>query len=399
MAGVSYRWVTLGLVSVSLAAYTALAQGLGAVGPVLRSDLHLTLAQTVTVLSAMTFGTVLTLVAWGALGDRYGERIVIVIGLGGACACLAGAAFASTFVPVLALLGGAGMCGAATIVAGGKLISGWFGARELGTAVGVRQMAAVLGGGAAAVILPLVAVGFGLRGALFGLAGLSGLSAVLCLLGLRSAPTHLTRPTSSSAILWADPRMWWLSVGGALLIGGQMTLVVYVVLFLNTYRHWSVASAALVLAAIQFGGAAARLVVGHWSDRRQNRLGLMRWTAASGALTLVAVALLADASGSFLLPVLVAAGIVSMSSSGLGFAAMSEIVSHSRLGTAMAVQNTVIALAGSGVPIAFGVIVTILGWPAGFIVLGLLAVGSWTILGPLERLERRGWMENERVPA
>src|SRR5438309_1032220 len=156
--------------------------------------------------------------------------------------------------------------------------------------------------------------------------GISLVSGLLCGLWIRTPPGAQaagSAPGKRSPL--ADPRIWRLALGGSLLVAGQLTLVGYLVLFLNEQRHWALAAAAAVLAVIQFGGAGSRVLVGFWSDRRGERLGLMRQIALAGALTLAAVALLANAPAWLLVPLLLVTGIVSMSSNGLGFTATGEI--------------------------------------------------------------------------
>ena len=390
--GSRYRWAILALGVLAQASFTAYSQGLAALGPVLRSQLSINLVATGTLLTAVSIGTALTLVAWGVLTDRVGERTVLGLGLGGAGVCLGLAAFSTAFLPLLASLVAAGMFGACSIAASGRAVLGWFGPRERGTALGVRQMAGPLGAGLGAAALPLLAVGWGLRGALLSLAAVSIVSGLLCGLWIRTPPAPRTGSPKVGRSPLADARIWRLALGGSLLVAGQLTLVGYLVLFLNEQRHWALAAAAAVLAVIQFGGAGSRVLVGFWSDRRGERLGLMRQIALAGALTLAAVALLANAPAWLLVPLLLVTGIVSMSSNGLGFTATGEIAGHARAATAMGFQNTALFVAGTVAPIGFGALVTVAGWQAGFAALALLAAAAWLVLRPLERLEVHGWV-------
>jgi sugar phosphate permease len=389
--GTRYRWAVLALGVLAQASFTTYSQGLASLGPVFRAQLSISLVATGTLLTAVSIGTALTLVAWGLLTDRIGERTVLALGLGGAGLCLGLAAFTTAFLPLLALLVAAGMFGACSIAASGRAVLGWFGPRERGTALGIRQMAGPLGAGVGAAALPLVALGWGLRGALLSLAVVSLVAGLLCGLWIRTPPQARTAEARGGPSPLADTRIWRLALGGSLLVAGQLTLVGYLVLFLNEHRHWAPAAAAAVLAVIQLGGAGSRVLVGFWSDRRGERLGLMRLIAAVGALTLVAVALFADAPVWLLVPLLLVTGIVSMSSNGLGFTATGEIAGHARAATAMGFQNTALFVTGTIAPIGFGALVTVAGWQAGFAALAFLAAAGWLVLRPLERLERVGW--------
>ena len=60
-----YRWTILAVGVFTTAALSALRQGLPALGPALRDAYGLSLPETGLVLSSVTFGIVLTLLAWG----------------------------------------------------------------------------------------------------------------------------------------------------------------------------------------------------------------------------------------------------------------------------------------------------------------------------------------------
>ena len=67
----------------------ALVEDVGGAHP-LRQDDHLSLFQASLMSSAPIAGLLVTLIAWGALADRFGERVVIASGVGAAGVFLAG---------------------------------------------------------------------------------------------------------------------------------------------------------------------------------------------------------------------------------------------------------------------------------------------------------------------
>ena len=78
-----YRWVVLAVGAVGAGAFSCLRMGLPALSPALRDAYGLSLPQVGLALSAVAFGVMLTLVPWGVLTDRVGERPVLAIGLCG----------------------------------------------------------------------------------------------------------------------------------------------------------------------------------------------------------------------------------------------------------------------------------------------------------------------------
>jgi MFS family permease len=396
--------------------FSAYQQGLPALGPALQSQFRVGLTQTGVLLASASAGVVLTLLAWGLLTDRIGERPVLVMGLAGAAGMLAAAAFAPGFWPLSAALVGAGMLGSCSNAATGRAVMAWFGRRQRGTALGIRQMATPLGGGVAALALPALAAHGGLRTALLALAGCLLAAAMASARWIRNppregraegpaegpAPPAAPAPPAEAPAAPAAPgpvrdrRIWRLAGGGALVVAGQISLVSYLTLFLAGERGWAAGRAAVVLAVVQFGGAAVRVVAGRWSDRRGVRIAPMRELALLGTCLLAATALLTRAPGALLLPLLVITGIVSMSSNGLAFTAIGEIAGQARAGSAMGLQNTALFTAGAIAPVVFGAVAEHVGWPAGFALLALLAAAGWRLLAPLQAQERHGWARAAR---
>src|SRR6202008_966472 len=109
--GMDYRWIILAVGVLAQGSLSAVQQGLPALGPVLREELGLSLSQIGLVFACTSWGTMTTLLWWGALAARYGERIVIAGGLTGGAAGLVVASEASTFASLLAALVVAGALG------------------------------------------------------------------------------------------------------------------------------------------------------------------------------------------------------------------------------------------------------------------------------------------------
>ena len=144
-----YRWVILGVGAAGAGAFSALRMGLPALGPALRNAYGLSLPQVGLAFTAVAVGVMLTLVPWGVLTDRIGERPVMTAGLTGTALALAGTAYAPGYELLLAGLLAAGMLGASSTGASGRAVMGWFARSERGLALGIRQMALPLGVGAA----------------------------------------------------------------------------------------------------------------------------------------------------------------------------------------------------------------------------------------------------------
>src|SRR5207244_4340872 len=138
--------------------------------PAIRHGYGLTFPQIGVVLAALNFGLVVTLLPWGIVADRIGERAVLASGLTGCAAALAIAGLTSSFAGLVAALAVAGALGGGTQSASGRAVMRWFGPEERGLALGIRQTAVPLGGAIAAGVLPALTAHISLRAAFFGLA-------------------------------------------------------------------------------------------------------------------------------------------------------------------------------------------------------------------------------------
>jgi sugar phosphate permease len=243
--------------------------------PELQSHFHLSLEGVGVVLASVNLGVLATVLPWGILADRVGERAVIAAGLGSASVAVVAAAFANDVVALSLALFAAGALGASVQSASGRAVMGWFPPSQRGLALGIRQTGVPLGGAIAALVLPVCLNVSGLRAALAVLAGALLVAAAAGALWLRD-PERPPAPGGSERPPLADPRIWRLCWASGLLYVALASLIGFAVLFLHSDRGVSTQVAAAMLALVQVIGAALRLLAGRWSDRVGTRLGPLR---------------------------------------------------------------------------------------------------------------------------
>ena len=389
-AALRYRWVVLAVGCLGTMVTGALRQGLPALGPAMRDAFALSLGEVGLVFGALAIGMTLSLVPFGALADRIGERPVLAGGLVATAGTLGLAAVAGTFAVLLLGLFLTGLAGASATGASGRAVMGWFGRRERGFALGIRQTAIPVGGALTALTLPPVALAAGLDAALLALAGFTLVAALAGAIWLREPPpAPPSRPAIDAPPPLRDARVWRLGVGSGLLVMAQAAMIGFLVLFLHDVRGLSPAVAAAGLASVQVGAAVARVAVGLWSDRRERRILPLRQTGLAGAVLLALAALLVDAPGALLYPLLLAGGIAISSWNGLAFTAAAELAGRERAGTAMSLQNTLVSLLGAGATPLFGLVVDLSSWGAAFLLFAAAPLAGWLVLRPLGPDEER----------
>jgi sugar phosphate permease len=363
---------------------SALFIGISVLAPQLRDELDLSLSQVGVLLASLWVGTILTLLAWGLLADRLGERVVLGTGLT-VCGLLAAAAgWVSDYWPLVTLLLLASAAGASVNAASGRAVMQWFAPEERGLALGIRQTAIPLGAGIAALTLPAVDAAGGLKAAFGYLGGLCIVAAVAAALVIREAPVR-DAELEGDAIPWTlrDRRLWTLSFGSGLYLFGQIPLMSFAVLFLHDVHGLSVARAGVVLAVFQAGAVATRIGAGRLSDRLGSRIRPLRWIGLVSAAGLLVTAAVADGQLGLVVATIVVAGAISMAWNGLSLTAAAELAGRARSGAAIGFQQTTLGLVGVAVPVLFSALVESTSWRTAFALSAAGPLAGWLLLGTL----------------
>jgi sugar phosphate permease len=366
------------------AAGSALFIGPSVLAPAIRDEFDVSLARVGVLLASLWVGTTLTLLLWGLLADRLGERVVLGTGLA-ACGALALAAgWAGEFWTLVILLFVASAAGASVNAASGRAVMQWFAPEERGLALGIRQTAIPVGVGIGGVVLPSLEHAGGLAAAFSFLGALCLAAALVAAIVIREAPARDVE-LEGDAIPWTlrDRRLWTLSFGSGLYLFGQIPLMSFAVLFLHDVHGMSEARAGGVLAAFQAGAVLTRIGAGRLSDRLANRLRPLRWIGLASACGLLVTALVADGGLGGVVVVVVVAGAISMAWNGLSLTAAAELAGRARSGAAIGFQQTTLGVIGIVVPIVFAVLVEKTSYQAGFALAALGPLVGWWMLGSL----------------
>ncbi|MET1010097.1 MAG: MFS transporter [Gaiellaceae bacterium] len=361
-----YRWTILALGTVAQASYSAVFLGIPVLAPELREEYGLTLTEIGVVIAAVSIGSMFTLLPWGLLTDRLGERKVLGTGLAASSVALVIAAFSSSYGVLVAMLVLAGAAGASVNAASGRAVMGWFAPSQRGFALGIRQTALPLGGAAAALCLPPIAAVGGTQAGLLVLAGACLATALAGAIGLREAPPEEAGEVGDFVHPLRDGRMWRIAVGSGLIVVAQISILAFTVLFLHGVRGLSTAAAAGIFALMQLAGAALRIIVGRWSDRVGARIVPLLKLAFSFSVAIAVSAALTSAPLALFLPAFIAAGALSQSWNGLSFTAAAEIAGRSRAGAALGFQQTALSVASAFAPPLFAILVESTSWGLAF---------------------------------
>ena len=356
----------LGLAMAAQATTCMYLFGIAYLLPELRDAFSVTLAQATLLVVAPGVGLMATLILWGAVADRYGERLAMSIGLGGAGVLVAAVPLVDSVTAVGVLLMTAGAAGAAVNAGSGRIILGWFPANRRGVAMGARQMALPIGLALAAATLPPLAERYGFGRALL-LPAFSALAvALLVAVFVTDPPRPDTDVTTPAGSPYRTMPIWRVHASSGLLVVPQLVVATFALVYLVDEYGWPPARAGALLAVVQIAGASTRLLAGLWSDRVASRLRPMRLLAYVNAATMAGLAVAALAGSSVAVAALVVCAVITVSGNGLAFTAVAELAGRAWAGRALGAQNTVQGVAAMVTAPAFAVVITQTSYSAAY---------------------------------
>lgn len=419
-------WRALVLGSLAQALVTIVVAGPAFLIPMLREKEAFSLATAGTAAASTSLGMVFTLVLWGAVADRRGERLALSAGL---LACAAATALGVVLaqagvlhqpLPLIGVLALAGAAGASVNSATGRVVAGWFPRNQRGTAMGARQMAQPLGTAVAAILVPPLADQMGVLGFFLVTSILCFGIGIACWLGVvdpprpsrvelrypadadeatadgaaaagaglddgvpteASAPKFSSRPAMDVNPYRADSFLVRIHAASALLVIPQFAFATFGLVWLMDSQGMAAATAGLVVGAAQLAGAGARFAMGRVSDLAPSRVVVLRMVAWSACVLSALVA----AVSLGLVPVVAAiifvvASAASVADNGLALTSIAEGAGYRWSGKAMGIQNTGQHLLGAGVGPALGFLITAGGYPVAMLCVAVApAIASFLV--------------------
>ena len=203
------RWIVLALVFLTRTSMGFQFQSVASVAPLMIADLALSYAQLGTLIGLYMLPGAFFALPGGVIGQRFGERRVVVAGLVLMIAGGALTAGATGFATAVAgrLLGGIGAVVMNILLA--KIVSDWFAGRELSTAMAIMLTSWPVGLGLAAVTLGGLAAGTSWRTAVLATAAAAKPSAPAV-----SAPPAIIK-ASPPTTTRRSPKRWPMTPPGS----------------------------------------------------------------------------------------------------------------------------------------------------------------------------------------
>lgn len=395
-----HRWKVLGVGVAANACFSMIFAGLPSTAVAMRSDYHLSNSDLGLVLGCLGLGVALSELPWGLLTDRWGDRRVLLAGLGSLVVWLVlmlallvpSQAYAPTVSFLAANLLVVGLLGGSVNGSSGRAIMAWFSEGERGFAMSIRQTAIPLGGGLGALLLPSLAEAFGFAAVYSLLAAAAAACTFFTWLWLHEPQSHravkpgipLAKPATAPL---RSVAIWRLAVAVGVLCFPQVAVLTFTTVFLHDFAGIGTLVTSAALAAVQIGAMVMRVWSGRWTDRHRNRRAYLRFCAllsgiAFAVLTLL-VALAAPGSAAFaaaLVATLVLAGISVSSWHGVAYAEIATLAGASRAGSALGLANTLVFVGFFLVPLSIPHLLAATSWAGIWMAAAACALIAWPIL-------------------
>ncbi|VBB12527.1 G-3-P permease,sn-glycerol-3-phosphate transporter,Arabinose efflux permease,phosphoglycerate transporter family protein,Major Facilitator Superfamily [Burkholderia stabilis] len=384
--------------------FSAAAAGIPTTAVWMRAAYHLDNGALGLVLGALGFGVALSELPWGIAADRFGDRRVLLSGLVATAAMLA--LMVCTIVPsahavpplarVVAAMCCVGLLGGSVNGSSGRAVMRWFGERERGLAMSIRQTAVPLGGGVGAALLPSLASHLGFAAVFGALMLLCAGSAALTWRWLHEPPavpaaahvavhrpTERPQPARLAHGPLASGAVWRIVLGIGLLCAPQFAVLTFATVFLHDFGRLGLAGISAAMVVLQLGAMVMRVWSGRHTDRHGNRRAYLRGSVlvAAGSFTLLAAA----TAGSPHVPlaaivaILVFAGICVSAWHGVAYTELATLAGANHAGTALGMANTVVYLGLFATPLAIPPLLVASSWSVVWLAAALVAGATYPL--------------------
>ena len=357
-------WGVLAVAVVAQFGVSIVDQGIPTLTGFLKDDLRLSGFEAGLVVSSFAFGKILGSYAAGVAADKLGERAVLITGGLVAAAFVLAAAAARPLPLFVFLLVLAGMAGAASTPAGGRLVLLAFPKERHGLALGIRQTGIPLGGLAAAALLPSVAHLSSWRWSLVAAAGVTALAVVPLALTRARRVDAIVHPTIHAPGARINRTIKLLTLWGCLLVTGQYAILAFLALDVHHGSKLTLPQASLLVAVANLAGIVGRIAWGAFSDRLlgRGRKPMLLSINLAGLAAAVLLSLVSPSASPLVLGgVATLAGLSLIGYQGLWVTMIAEAAGPVRVGAATGFAVTFVGAAIALSPPLYGLVADVTG--------------------------------------
>jgi len=268
-----YKWIILLVATLSQTASTFVTYGMGPVASFYQMEWQLSSFQTGLIVSAVNIGPIFSMLLFGYLMDKKGEKQIIGWGsiLLGLCTFLL--IPVNHYTTLLVVLIVVGIWYGSAQTGGSTAIVKWFPDKHRGLAIGIRQTGIPIGGALASIILTYLYHHIHLT-AVHWTQGLVAIGGGLLFLLMYQEPKQHTSavatpiPFKEKMKAIKDNRaLYPIFFVGIVMMSLQMILIAHLMSYLHQEGGYSLTAAGKYLSLVLLGGMIGRIALAWMSDR------------------------------------------------------------------------------------------------------------------------------------
>ncbi|MGG4037831.1 MFS transporter [Heyndrickxia ginsengihumi] len=283
-----YKWIILLIATIAQLCATFVTYGMGPVSTFYQKEFHLSHFEAGLIVSAVNIGPILSMVIFGDLMDKYGEKFIVGLG-----AILLGinillVNLINSYIPLLVVLVFVGIWYGTAQPGGSSAIVKWFPNNHRGLAMGVRQTGIPIGGALASGILPYFFYKFNLSTAINVQGIVAIVGGLIFLIFYKDVKlnknTANIKFTKKIKLIKENKELYPIFFIGIMMISLQLIIVAHLMGFWSKTLNISLTSSGLLLSISLFGGMIGRIILAWISDtvfsgNRSKPLQLTIWLA------------------------------------------------------------------------------------------------------------------------
>lgn len=308
----SYKWIVLVIATLAQTCATFVTYGVGPLATFYQQQLDLSQFKTGLIVSAVNIGPIFSMIIFGDLMDRYGEKWSIGVGAILLGLSMSLAIFANDFYFLLFILLLVGVWYGTAQPGGSSIIVKWFPRRRRGLAMGIRQMGIPLGGALASIILPFMYFTFNLNGAIITQSIVVITGGILFLLIYKDIPFSFNHQKEQQIKLMEkinavrkNKSLYPIFYIGCSMISVQLIIVAHLMSYFNNELDKELNVAGMFLSIALVGGLIGRVAISWISDSlyQGNRETPLQITILLTSIVMVLLVLLPENTTNFLFAV------------------------------------------------------------------------------------------------
>ncbi|MFJ8460512.1 MFS transporter [Lysinibacillus xylanilyticus] len=290
-----YKWIIVLVATLSQTAATFVTYGMGPIATFYQTEWNLSSFQAGFIVSAVNIGPIFSMIVFGYLMDKKGEKQIIGWGsilLGFSALLLM---LANSYTVLIILLVVVGIWYGSAQTGGSTAIVKWFPDKHRGLAIGIRQTGIPIGGALASVILTYMYHHYNLTSVhlVQGLVAIAG--GLIFLLIYQEPKNHIPAVASSvtfkekMSAIKNNKELYPIYIVGIVMMTLQMILVAHFMSYLHQEGDYSLTEAGQYLSLVLLGGMIGRVAIAWISDQffAQKREHLLIMVMASAVILTV----------------------------------------------------------------------------------------------------------------